>query len=611
MQKSQKIKLARIISSAVLLITFGLLKPEGQLKPILYMLPYLIAGYDVLLDSLRNILKGKAFDENFLMGVATIGAIILGEYSEAVFVMLFYQIGDMFETTAVRKSRKSISDLIDLNPDYANVIRDGKVIRVTPEEIKIGETILVKPGEKIAADGIVIEGKSSLDTAALTGESLPKDVCEGENVFSGCINLNGLLKIKTTNDFSNSTASKIMELVENSSMNKAHTEKFITRFARYYTPVVVISALLLAVIPPLFTGEWSEYLSRALIFLVVSCPCALVISVPLSFFGGIGSASKNGILIKGSNYIEALAKADTIIFDKTGTLTKGNFTVSTVHPENISKDELIRYAALAESFSNHPISVSLKNACKEDLKNHTVENVREISGKGIEAVIDGSCVYAGNTKLMDTVGVKVPDCPHVGTVVHICVNGAYCGHIEISDEIKKESKEAIDELRNIGIKKTVMLTGDKESVASSVAETLGIDEFYAELMPSDKVSYVEKIMNAKQKKCVIYAGDGINDAPVLSRADVGIAMGGLGSDAAIEAADAVIMDDRIKKISKMIKIAKRTKNIVTQNIVFALGVKFIVLILGAAGFANMWLAIFADVGVSVIAILNSIRTLRA
>lgn len=609
MRRKHKIILGRIIVSAIMLVVLSMTETQGITRFLLFMIPYLTAGYDVIFKAVRNIFHGQVFDENFLMTAATIGAVALGEYPEAVFVMLFYQIGDMFESIAVGKSRKSISDLMDLNPDYANVRRNGEFIRVTPDEISIGEIILVKPGEKIALDGIVTEGESSLDTSALTGESLPRDVSAGDAVSSGCINLSGVIMVETTSDFANSTASKIMELVENSSMNKASAESFITRFSRYYTPAVVICALLLAVVPSLFTGDWSEWLGRALIFLVVSCPCALVISVPLSFFGGIGAASKNGILVKGSIYLEALAKTDTAVFDKTGTLTKGNFFVSAVHPNNITDKELIKYAALAESYSNHPISASLKKACDEDISGDSVEHFEEISGHGIKAVINGQTIYAGNEKLMQSIGVQCPECYHVGTVVHISVDGEYAGHIEISDEIKYDSLTAVESLKQRGIK-TVMLTGDKKSVAKSVAEKLGIDEYLSELLPAGKVSYIEEIMNKKERGNVIFVGDGINDAPVLARADVGIAMGGLGSDVAIEAADIIIMDDKPSKIEKMLKIAKKTQKIVRENIVFALGVKFAVLILGALGYANMWLAVFADVGVSVIAILNAVRTLK-
>ena len=610
MQKKHKVKLARVLVAAVMLIALHFIETDGIARLVMYLVPYFIAGYDVLWRSFKNILSGQIFDENFLMAIATIGALAIGEYPESVFVMMFYQVGDTFESIAVGKSRRSISELMDLNPDFANVERNGQLLQVTPDEVSVGETIVVRPGEKIPIDGIVTSGTSTLDTSALTGESLPVDIAEGSKVQSGSINLNGAIHIKTTDDFQNSTASKIMELVENSSMNKAETESFITRFSRYYTPTVVILAVLLTLIPSVITGDWREWLGRSLIFLVVSCPCALVISVPLSFFGGIGAASSNGILVKGSNYLEMLSKADTAVFDKTGTLTKGNFCVTCMHPyNNRDKRELLKYAALAESYSSHPISSSLKKAFKEDMSKDTIENVEEFSGHGIKAKVNGEDVCVGNEKLMNSIGITCPECYHAGTVVHVAIDGIYAGHIEISDEIKPDSKMAIDALKHSGIKKTVMLTGDKKSVAENVASQIGIDEYHAELLPADKVINFERILKETEGK-TIYVGDGINDAPVLSRADVGIAMGGLGSDAAIEAADIIIMDDKPSKLEVLLKISRKTNRIVTENIIFALGVKFIVLILGALGHANMWLASFADVGVSVIAILNAVRTLK-
>ena len=605
MQKRHKKTLARIIIASLLFIIVSLLQTDGVLRLMLYLVPYFIAGYDVLWGALKNILRGQMFDENFLMAIATMGALVIGEYPEAVFVMVFFQIGDMFESIAVGRSRKSIADLMDLNPDFANVERDGEVIEVMPEEIAIGEVILVKPGEKIAIDGVVIEGDSTLDTCALTGESLPKDICVGDTVSSGCININGVLRIRTTCDFENSTASKIMELVENSALNKAKTESFITRFSRYYTPIVVICALLLAIVPSVIFGNWSEWLGRALIFLVVSCPCALVISVPLSFFGGIGAASKQGILVKGSSYIEVLADVKTVVFDKTGTLTKGNFYVKTVCPETMAEEKLLKYAASAEKYSNHPIALSLKSAYDREC---AVENVEELSGYGIKATVDGKQVYVGNINLMNSLDIKTPDHNCTGTVVYVSVDGKYAGYIEIADEIKEDAEKTVNGLKAAGVEKTVMLTGDKDIVAKNVAEKLGIDEYYAELMPSDKVHCIEKLINGKDK--VAFMGDGINDAPVLARADVGIAMGGLGADVAIEAADVIIMDDNPSKFIQAIKIASKTRRIVIQNIVFALGIKFAVLLLGTLGLATMWEAVFADVGVSVIAILNAMRTLK-
>lgn len=602
MQKRHKKSLVRIILTASMFIVVSLFETEGLLRLALYLVAYLVAGYDVLWGAFKNILRGQMFDENFLMAIATIGALVLGEYPEAVFVMVFFRVGDLFESIAVGKSRKSISNLMDLNPDVANVERDGKVYEVFPEEINVGEILLVKPGDKIAIDGVVIEGESTLDTSALTGESLPRDITVGDAVSSGCINMNGVLRIRTTNSFENSTASKIMELVENSALSKAKTESFITRFSRYYTPVAVICALLLAIVPSIIFGNWWEWLGRALIFLVVSCPCALVISVPLSFFGGIGAASKQGILVKGSSYIEVMADIKTVVFDKTGTLTKGNFCVKNVYSKLMSEEDLLKYAASAEKYSNHPIAQALRDAYKEET---SAENVEELSGYGVKATVNGKQVCAGNVKLMESMGIEVYE--HTETVVYIAVNGEYAGYIEIADEIKADSKDTITELKKAEIR-TVMLTGDREDVAKNVAEGLGVNEYHAELMPGDKVSCIEKYIGTEGK--VAFMGDGINDAPGLARADVGIAMGGLGSDVAIEAADVIIMDDKPSKILQAVNIASKTRKIVIQNIVFALGIKFAVMILGAFGHANMWEAVFADVGVSVIAILNAMRTLK-
>lgn len=602
MQKRHIKTMVRIILAALLFIVVSLFKTEGLLRFALYLVPYLLAGYDVLWGAAKNIFRGQMFDENFLMAIATVGALALGEYPEAVFVMVFFQVGDLFESIAVGRSRKSISNLMDLNPDVANVERDGEIQEVFPEEIDIGEMLLVKPGERIAIDGVVAEGESTLDTSALTGEALPREVAPGDSVSSGCININGVLRIRTTNSFENSTASKIMELVENSSLSKAKTESFITRFSRYYTPVVVICALLLAIVPSLIFGNWSEWLGRALIFLVVSCPCALVISVPLSFFGGIGASSKQGVLVKGSSYIEVMADVKTVVFDKTGTLTKGNFCVKNVESKVMNKDDLLKYAASAEKYSNHPIAQALRDAYKGET---IAENVEELSGYGVKATVDGKLICAGSGKLMESMGIDVEE--QTGTVVYIAVEGEYAGYIEVTDEIKADSKDTVAELKKAGIR-TVMLTGDRENVAKTVAESLGVDEYHAELMPGDKVSCIEKYIGTDGK--VAFMGDGINDAPVLARADVGIAMGGLGSDVAIEAADVIIMDDKPSKILQAVKIASKTRKIVIQNIVFALGIKFAVMILGAFGHANMWEAVFADVGVSVIAILNAMRTLK-
>ena len=607
MTKKQKHSLYRIIAAAVLFIIFTLLKPEGFTRFILFMMPYLTVGLPVLKKAAVNILHGQVFDENFLMCLATIGAICIGEYPEAVFVMLFYQVGNLFESIAVGKSRNSISALMDICPEYVNVERDGKVEQIDPDEASVGDIIIIKPGEKVPLDGIITEGSSSLNTTALTGESMPMDVSAGDSVINGCININGLLKVKVTKEYSDSTVAKILELVENSAENKAHTENFITKFARYYTPIVVIFALILAFLPPVFLGgDFKDWMMRALNFLVVSCPCALVISIPLSYFSGIGCASRNGILIKGSNYMEAVTKADTVVFDKTGTLTKGSFFVTEIHPVGMSEEELMEITAVAESFSDHPISLSLKKACKAQLDTGRVSDTEELSGRGVKAVVDGKIVFAGNARLMEEVGCEYIDCDSFGTVIHTSVDGKYAGYIIISDKIKDDSKSAIAALKSAGIKNTVILSGDKKAVAKKIGEELGIDTVYSELLPSDKVEKLSEIID-KSSGSVIFVGDGINDAPSLSRADVGIAMGALGSDAAIEAADIVLMDDKPSKIPLTLKIAEKTKNIVRQNIIFAIAVKILVLILSALGMSNMWQAVFADVGVSVIAIINAMR----
>ncbi|MBS7221189.1 MAG: cadmium-translocating P-type ATPase [Clostridiales bacterium] len=607
MTKKQKHSLYRIMAGVVFFIILALLKPEGFTRFILFMIPYLTVGLPVLKKAAVNILHGQVFDENFLMCLATIGAICIGEYPEAVFVMLFYQIGDLFESIAVGRSRNSISALMDICPEYVNVERDGKVEQIDPDEASVGDIIIIKPGEKVPLDGIITEGSSSLNTTALTGESMPMDVSAGDSVINGCININGLLKVKVTKEYSDSTVAKILELVENSAENKAHTENFITKFARYYTPIVVILALILAFLPPVFLGgDFKDWIMRALNFLVVSCPCALVISIPLSYFSGIGCASRNGILIKGSNYMEAVTKADTVVFDKTGTLTKGSFFVTKIHPVGMSEDELMEVTAAAESFSDHPISLSLKKACKAQLDTGRVSDTEELSGRGVKAVVDGKIVFAGNARLMEEVGCEYIDCDSFGTVIHTSVDGKYAGYIIISDKIKDDSKSAIAALKSAGIKNTVILSGDKKAVAEKIGEELGIDTVYSELLPSDKVEKLSEIID-KSSGSVIFVGDGINDAPSLSRADVGIAMGALGSDAAIEAADIVLMDDKPSKIPLTLKIAEKTKNIVRQNIIFAIAVKILVLILSALGMSNMWQAVFADVGVSVIAIINAMR----
>lgn len=610
MSHKQKKMLVRIIVSFALLITVRLIDFEGWKNYLLYLIPYAIIGWDVLWRAVRNICHGQVFDENFLMTIATIGAFFTGECAEGVAVMLFYQIGELFQGYAVGKSRKSISSLMDIRPDYANIEINGQLVQTDPDEVSIGDIIVVKPGEKIPLDGVVIKGRSTVDTAALTGESLPREVQTGTEVISGCINLNGTLKIKVTKEFGESTVSKILDLVENSNSKKAKAENFITRFAKYYTPCVVIGALMLAVIPSLISGDWANWIHRALIFLVISCPCALVISVPLSFFGGIGGASRCGILVKGGNYLEALSKAEIMVFDKTGTLTKGVFNVTAVHPEKYSEADLLEFAAMAESYSDHPISRSLKKAYGKPIDNGRISMTEELSGRGVRAEIDGKIICAGNSKLMDETGAKWHACHSIGTIVHVAVDGIYAGHIVISDEIKEGSAKAIKQLKAQGISKTIMLTGDSKAVGESIGTQLGIDLVYTQLLPSDKVEKVEQLLDEKTEKGkLVFAGDGINDAPVLSRADIGVAMGAMGSDAAIEAADIVLMDDNPEKIPLAMGIAKRTLRIVHQNIVFALAVKAAVLVLGALGIANMWAAVFADVGVSVIAILNAMRAL--
>ena len=616
MNKKQKKMLIRIIIAAVLIVVFSLLPAEGYLRFVLFMIPYLVIGYDILKKAFKGILNKQVFDENFLMAVATVGAILLGDYSEGVAVMLFYQIGELFQSYAVGKSRRNISELMDIRPDYANIEKDGTLEQVDPDEVEIGTIIVVQPGEKVPIDGVITEGTSTLNTSALTGESLPRDAKAGDEVISGCINMTGLLKIRTTKEFGESTVSKILELVENSSSRKLRSENFISKFAKYYTPAVCYGAIALALIPPivlLIMGKpsmWGDWIYRALTFLVISCPCALVISIPLSFFAGIGGASNQGILVKGSNYLETLAQTKYVVFDKTGTMTQGGFEVSGIHHNEMSDEKLLEYAALAECASSHPISKSLQKAYGKPIDRNRVTDIEEISGNGVIAKVDGISVAAGNTILMNRLGIAYQDCHHVGTVVHMAIDGKYAGHILISDIIKPHAKEAIAELKKAGISKTVMLTGDSKRVADQVAEELGIQEVYSELLPADKVSRVEELLNQKSEKAKLaFVGDGINDAPVLSRADIGIAMGALGSDAAIEAADIVLMDDDPLKISKAIKIARKCIRIVYENIYFAIGIKILCLILGALGIANMWVAIFADVGVMILAVLNAIRTL--
>ena len=612
MTKKQTRMLIRILVSGGLFGAAFALPLDGWAKLAVFLVPYAVIGWDVLWRAVRNIAHGQIFDENFLMALATIGALAIGEYPEAVFVMLFYQVGELFQSYAVNQSRKSIAALMDIRPDYANIEVDGQLQQVDPEEVAVGDTIVIKAGERIPLDGVVLEGTSTLDTAALTGESLPRQVQSGDDVISGCVNLSGLLKVQVTKAFQESTVSKILDLVENSSSKKAKAEHFITRFARYYTPVVVLAAVALAVLPPLFTAiGWLDSIQRALNFLVVSCPCALVISVPLSFFGGIGGASRDGILVKGGNYLEVLAKAEIVVFDKTGTLTQGVFNVTAIHPDHCDQSQLLELAALAECVSDHPISRSLLEAWGELPDRSRVTQAEELSGRGVRAIVDGKVICAGNDKLMDEIGVIWHPCHHVGTTVHVAADGVYLGHIVISDQVKPDAKEAISTLKAAGIRKTVMLTGDAKPVGEAVAAQLGLDEVHAQLLPADKVDQVERLLKqVSPKGALAFVGDGINDAPVLSRADVGIAMGGLGSDAAIEAADIVLMDDKPSKLAQAIAIARRTLAIVRQNIVFALAVKLLVLALSALGQANLWQAVFADVGVSVIAILNAMRAMR-
>ena len=644
MSKKQKRMLRRILVSAALFVLISLLHllpdimlpgpvpflsssrvTEGgeaafflSVSPpvflILYLIPYLIIGWDVLWRAVRNIAHGQVFDENFLMALATVGALAIGEYPEAVFVMLFYQVGELFQSYAVDQSRKSITALMDIRPDYANMEGpDGQLEQVDPEDVAVGDTIVIKAGERIPLDGVVLEGSSTVDTAALTGESLPRRVESGDDVISGCVNLSGLLKVRVTKAFEESTVAKILDLVENSASKKAKAENFITKFARYYTPIVVLAAVALAFLPPLLTSiQWVDSIQRALNFLVVSCPCALVISVPLSFFGGIGGASKDGILVKGGNYLEVLARTEIVVFDKTGTLTRGVFNVTAIHPDHCDQGQLLELAALAECWSDHPISRSLKEAYGREIDAARVSSVEEVAGRGVKAVVDGRTICAGNDKLMEDIGVSWHPCHRVGTTVHVASDGVYLGHIVISDEVKPDAKEAVAALKAAGVRKTVMLTGDAQAVGEDVAKQLGLDEVHTQLLPADKVERVEELLKeVSPKGALAFVGDGINDAPVLSRADIGIAMGGLGSDAAIEAADIVLMDDKPSKIAHAIRIARRTLSIVRQNIVFALAVKLLVLLLSAVGLVSMWAAVFADVGVSVIAILNAMRALKA
>ena len=606
MTKKQKKTLIRIVSAAGLTVIASLSPLDGIWKGLAFAVPYLVIGWDVLWSAVRNIAHGQVFDEKFLMAVATLGAFAIREYPEAAAVMLFYQIGEWFQSIAVGKSRKSIAALMDIRPEYAVVLREGKEQEVDPEEVEIGEIIVLKPGERIPLDGTVIEGAGSVDTSALTGESLPADKTVGDTVLSGSINLSGVLKVKTSSEYAESTVARILELVENSSEKKARIENFITRFARWYTPLVVISAVLLAVIPPLFlSGSWADWINRALIFLVVSCPCALVVSVPLSFFGGIGGASRDGILVKGANYLEMLSKADTVVFDKTGTLTQGSFAVDAVHPSEISAEELLDIAAAAESYSSHPIAESVVSAFAGDIDRSRIGEIKEIAGMGIEAQVDGKTFFLGNGKLMEKAGAVWHECHLPGTAIHISEDSSYMGHIIVNDQIKPEVRESINKLKELGIKQTIMLTGDSEKVAKAVAEKIGVDSYMAELLPAQKVTAVEDLLGSGAH--VAFVGDGINDAPVLSRADVGIAMGALGSDAAIESADIVIMDDRISRLPLAIKIAHRTMRIVHENIILALGVKFAILILSAFGLTNMWWAVFGDVGVLIVAVLNAMR----
>lgn len=611
MSRKQKRNLFRILLAALLLGIVWVLPTEGVVRLLTFLVPYAVAGYDVIYEALRNIVHGQVFDENFLMAVATVGAFFVADYPEAVAVMLFYQVGELFQSIAVGKSRKSIAALMDIRPDYANVMRDGAVQTVSPEEVEIGEIIEIKPGEKIPLDAVVTKGETTINASALTGESVPVTCRIGDTLISGAVNQNGLIEAKVTNSFGESTVSKILDLVENASSKKAKSENFITRFAKYYTPCVVFAALALALLPPLLLKQpFSVWVARALTFLVVSCPCALVVSVPLSFFGGIGGASRQGVLIKGANYLEALSKTETVVFDKTGTLTSGTFTVTAIHPQKITEAELLDVAALAESFSSHPIAVSILKAHGGHIDKNRIGSIEELSGRGIHAVIDGKSVYVGNSALMQSVGTDFHECKTVGTTVHIAVDGAYAGHIVIADTVKPDAKAALEQLKALGIRKTVMLTGDSDKVGKAVAKELGIDEAYTRLMPDDKVEKTERLLSEKRSKSTLaFVGDGINDAPVLARADVGIAMGALGSDAAIEAADVVLMDDKPTKLVTAIQISKKTMCIVHENIIFALLVKAVVLILSAFGLASMWLAVFADVGVMVLAVCNAMRAM--
>ena len=612
MSRKQKRNVFRIAFAAVLFVVVWALPTDGVLRLLTFLVPYAIVGYDVVFEALRNIAHGQVFDENFLMSVATIGAFFVADYPEAVAVMLFYQIGELFQSIAVGKSRKSIAALMDIRPDYANVLRDGDVKTVSPEEVEIGEIIEIKPGEKIPLDAVVTKGETTVNTAALTGESVPVTCRVGDAVISGSVNQNGLIEARVTSVFGESTVSKILDLVENATSKKAKSENFITRFAKYYTPCVVFAALALALIPPLlFKQPFSVWVTRALTFLVVSCPCALVVSVPLTFFCGIGGASRQGVLIKGANYLETLSKAETVVFDKTGTLTNGTFTVVAIHPQQISERELLDLTATAESVSSHPIATSILKAYGEPIDNTRIGNIEELSGRGIHAVIDGKSVYVGNGVLMQSVGVDFHECKTVGTTVHIAVDGLYAGHIVIADTVKPDAKSAVEQLKASGIRKTVMLTGDSDAVGQAVAKELGMDEAYTQLMPDDKVEKTEKLLAEKNTKSTLaFVGDGINDAPVLARADVGIAMGALGSDAAIEAADVVLMDDKPTKLVTALKISRKTMRIVRQNIVFALSVKAVVLLLSAFGLASMWVAVFADVGVMILAVCNAVRAMR-
>ena len=617
MNKKQKKMLIRVIVASVLVVVLSMLPLEGYLRAALFLIPYFVIGYDILRKAWKGIRNRQVFDENFLMAVATVGAICLGDFKEGTAVMLFYQIGELFQSYAVGKSRRNISELMDIRPDYANVERDGNLEQVDPDEVEVGSVIVVQPGEKVPIDGIIIEGSTTLNTSALTGESLPREAKEGDEIISGCINMSGVLKIRTTREFGESTVSKILDLVENSSSRKSRSENFISKFARYYTPIVCYSALALALLPPvirmLFMGmepQWGEWIYRALTFLVISCPCALVISIPLSFFAGIGGASHAGVLVKGSNYLETLAQTKYVVFDKTGTLTKGVFEVCGVHHNTLEDHKILEYSALAECASSHPISRSLQKAYGQEIDRSRVTDIREISGNGVTAMVDGISVAVGNGKLMDSLGIQYVECSQVGTIVHVALDGQYAGHILIADVLKPTSAEAVRQLKKAGVKETVMLTGDMERVARQAASETGVDRVYSELLPADKVAKVEEMISGKgAKEKLAFVGDGINDAPVLSRADIGIAMGALGSDAAIEAADVVLMDDDPLKVAKAVRMARKCMRIVYENIYFAIGIKILCLILGAVGIANMWLAIFADVGVMVIAVLNAIRAL--